>query len=404
MSQLLPYYRLVIVALITWVLSWLCLNPLAENRFGPQSDEGYYYHYAQQVAQKGPQAFSELISWYSSNEEALNHPAPIRAGYILLIGTLFKVFGPSYHILGLCSTLSFMIFLGLCFYYIRKYFNLDTALLSVLLLSSSPLLLGLSRRALLDSPINLLWGAAAWVFLDYLLDPKRLKYALLVMLLAVSLTVKEMSVILIPFFILSGLCLKPHGRSLSIKELAGIALWPMVLVGLFYLWVLGGISSLMTAMDTILKVHLAPSTNPYAIYYSSGPWFRYILDFLLLNPIVTILFVGYAGYLLVQRSQLDLKRTYFLSFFIFIYSILSLLPHSKVVRFVVNLEMVMGLFAVLMLGEVFKSERQRKWLMVVALLIFVYNWVSFIEIFYEKSLLDPISYHLLVLRHFIPAQ
>jgi hypothetical protein len=72
---------------------------------------------------------------------------------------------------------------------------------------------------------------------------------------------------------------------------------------------------------------------------------------------------------------------------------------------VVNLEMVMGLFAVLMLVEVVKGLHVRKkqfFVFYFAFGIFVYNWFSFMDLFYKPSLLDPISYHLLVLRHFIP--
>jgi hypothetical protein len=65
----------------------------------------------------------------------------------------------------------------------------------------------------------------------------------------------------------------------------------------------------------------------------------------------------------------------------------------------------MGLFAVLMLIEVFKGPDDRKrqrWLVYSAVGIFLYNCVSFVNLFYNVSLLDPISHHLLVLRHFIP--
>jgi hypothetical protein len=93
-------------------------------------------------------------------------------------------------------------------------------------------------------------------------------------------------------------------------------------------------------------------------------------------------------------------------YFVYVYGVLSSLAHTKVVRFVVNLEMVMGLFAVLMLVEVLKGlgdQKRQRWLVYAAVGIFLYNWLTFVNLFYKGSLLDPISRHLLVFRHFIPA-
>jgi len=66
--------------------------------------------------------------------------------------------------------------------------------------------------------------------------------------------------------------------------------------------------------------------------------------------------------------------------------------------------MVMALFAVLMLSDLFKNmgNGNGRRLVYVSIGIFVYNWFSFINLFYKTALLDPISYYLLLNRHFIP--
>ena len=64
---------------------------------------------------------------------------------------------------------------------------------------------------------------------------------------------------------------------------------------------------------------------------------------------------------------------YFLLYFVYVYRVLSCLAHSKVVRYVVNLEMVMALFAVLMLMEVFKGPEVEK-----AIFCFFRLWHFFI--------------------------
>ena len=402
-----PVYRWVILTLVLGVVLFLCLNPLRESQFGPSSDEGYYYKYASLVVHQGHGAFNDLISWYASSNQARMHPAPIRVGYILLSAFLFKLFGvENFGILGLISTLSFILFLYVCFYYVRKYFDLDTALLAVLFLASSPLMLGLSRRALVDSPVNLLWGLAVWLFLDVLIKPNRFSYVYFLIILFAAITFKETSIILIPFFVMAGIIGRRKGATIKTFQIWGILICPLIFIFLFYGWVYGGLGPLRAAVIAIAKTHFSSHyPNPYAIYYCSGPWFKYVLDFLLLTPIVTLLFIGYAGYLCVHRMALDFKKTYFMLYFVYVYGILSSLPHTKVGRFVVNLEMVMGLFAVLMLVEVSKrldDRKRQRWLVYSAVGIFLYNCVSFVNLFYNVSLLDPISHHLLVLRHFIP--
>lgn len=393
--------------LIAGVVIFLCAHPLKENQFGPQSDEGYYYHYAQMVAQKGNSAFTDLIGWYAGSDEARKHPTPLRAGYILLAAGLFKIYGPSYSLLALASMAFFLSFLAMCFYYSRRHFGLDIALIFTFFLSVSPLMLGLSRRALLDSPINFLWGSAAWLFLDFLSRRSGWKYAFFILVLCLSITVKEMSVVLIPFFVSAGLWARWKGMPVKVWEILGIVLIPTLVVLFFYTWVLGGTGPLWLAVQGIARTHFdIRYPNLYAIDFCSGPWFRYLLDFLLLTPVVTLFFIGYCFMLLCERGVGDWKQKYFLGYFIFVYAVLSSLAHSKIVRVAVNLEMVMALFTVFMLTRWLMpcpSHRRKVWLLYAALAIFLFNVDGFLRLFYFSGLLDPITYNLLVLRGFIPA-
>jgi 4-amino-4-deoxy-L-arabinose transferase-like glycosyltransferase len=401
------FQRCIILLLLLGVVVFMTLHPIRYSVFGPTSDEGYYYKYASLVVRKGQGAFSTLISWYASSDEARKHPAPIRAGYILLSAFLFEIFGnPNYRILAFISSVSFFYFLCICFYYIRKYFDLDTALLSVLLLASSPLMLGLSRRALIESPLNMLWGLTVWLFLDVLLKPDRYSYIFFLGALIVSIMFKETSLILIPFFVAAGILGRRQGAVIRVSQIWGTVICPLVCVFLFYAWLYGGWGVLKTAFMAIAKTHLSSdNTSAYAINYCSGPWFKYLVDFLLVTPVETVLFIGYVGCLCIDREILDLKKVYFLSYFVYVYGVLNMLSHTKVVRYVVNLEMVMAVFAILMLAEIFKrmgGKKGRHFLFIACLGIFLYNLFSFYDVFYKSSLLDPISHHLLVNRHFIP--
>jgi hypothetical protein len=245
-----------------------------------------------------------------------------------------------------------------------------------------------------------------WLFLDVLLKPGRFSYIFFLITLFVAITFKEASLILVPFFVAAGLIGRRTGSAIKISQILGIIVYPLVLIVLFYGWIYGGSGIFKTAVMTFGQTHLSPHyPNPYAIKYCSGPWFRYLLDFLLLTPIITLLFVGYTGYLCIERKALDFNKTYFLLYFVYVYGVLSCLAHSKVVRFVLNLEMVMALFAVFMLVEVLKGLKLVKkqfFVFFFAFGIFIFNWFSFVDLFYKPSLLDPISVYLLAFRHFIP--
>ena len=205
---------------------------------------------------------------------------------------------------------------------------------------------------------------------------------------------------------MAGMVGRRNGAVIKVSQIWGIIIYPLILIVLFYGWIYGGLGTLKTAAIAFAQTHLSSGySSPYAIHFCSGPWFKYLLDFLLLTPIVTLFFVGYAGYLCIQRKVWDFNKMYFLLYFIYVYAVLSCLPHSKVVRYVVNLEMVMALFAVLMLEEVLKSleaPKRQFFMFFFAFGIFMLNWFSFVDLFYYSSLLDPITFYLMGLRHFIP--
>jgi 4-amino-4-deoxy-L-arabinose transferase-like glycosyltransferase len=384
--------------LILLSVFFLFNNQLNPSHFGKSSDEGYYLLYAKTIYANGPEAFNGLIKWYNESLEAQKHPSPIRYGYILLLSSSFELFGVSFSTIALISIISFVLFLILCFYKIRDYFNEDIALLTTLFLSSSPLLLGLSRRALADSLITFLWAGVFWAFLDVLARRSRHAHAALIIFLTAAIAVKESSIILLGFIVLISFVANRQGYSISMKQLYGIIILPILLTMLAYIFMYGGISGLNEILASIFSTHLQNThSNPYAIKYSSGPWFRYLVDFMLLTPIITLLFLAYVG-MHLQKKDKCFYKTYALLFFAFIAGVLSCLPHSKVVRFVASLEMVMALCAAWALNELLKGRM----LFYAVSLIVMYNWISFFNIFYKPALLDPISYHLFTLRHFAP--
>ena len=86
-----------------------------------------------------------------------------------------------------------------------------------------------------------------------------------------------------------------------------------------------------------------------------------------------------------------------------VYFPLSFLQHTKVVRFVVNLEMLTALFCAWTVFELFKYDIQEdKWgsALLTLLIIAAVSFGSFYRIFAFTSLLDPITYNLAQIQGF----
>ncbi|MBL8014420.1 MAG: hypothetical protein JNN05_11290, partial [Candidatus Omnitrophica bacterium] len=188
------------------------------------------------------------------------------------------------------------------------------------------------------------------------------------------------------------------------KDLIFLCGIPVILSVLAYLIVLGGPQKFLLLIHSTYKTHFVDQANTYALSFSGGPWFRYFVDFLLLSPVITLMAVGYMGHLIVKHSR-NWKQMYFVIYFAMIFMPLSFFQHTKVVRFVINLEMVLALLSAWAILEFFKADlRSHRWLKpaVCTLLIAGISFSSFFKLFAVASMLDPITYHLLNLQGFIP--
>lgn len=396
--------RLSALCLIIGSLFFLASHPLKENNYSPASDEGYYYHYAKTVSEEGVSALPPLIKWYGADKEARKYPTPARVGYIFITALWLKIFGASFSALGLFSFFCFLLFLATTYYFCQKYFGLDIALLLTVLLSSSPLILSMSRRALCDSAVNFLSSVTLWIFLDFLLSRKRITYVIFLILLTLSILVKESSIALIIFLLI--FCLwhnHTQQNKVSFKYIAAILWVPLSITSFILVMSLGGVENFALAVKSIASAHFEkPHPNPYVTLFCAGPWYRYIVDYLLLTPLTTLLFIGYTFYLLTMR-RLDVKIVYFLLYFIV--SLILFSGLEKNVRYAITFETVFGLFSVLAIYEIFRTQispQKERYTLYAITFIFFINIQSFFHIFYTTNLLDPISYHLLRINGFIP--
>lgn len=364
------------------------------------SDEYFYLSYAKQISQTGLSGFKDLTTWYSQSEKNRYHPSPLRAGYILLAVLFINIFGPTFSALVILSFVSLALSCLIFYHYAKKNFPEHIALLFVFLMSASPLALGMSHVALSESLIYLLLGTSAWLFLDFLQRPTRKTLVILTSVLFFSLLVKETTCLFILFILIfSWLAKRKFSIKIAKKDLLILTIVPPLLTITFYLFLLG-LENFALGLHSIYLTHFVDQANSYALYFSSGPWYRYLVDFMIISPVMTTIAIGYSFHLIVKEKP-DWKAIYFLIYSLVTFIPLSLLKHSKVVRFVVNLEMVIALFCAFAIVELLKEDLNQKKSIKAALIlitIFIFSYHQFLTIFLSPFLLDPISYNI----EFIP--
>jgi hypothetical protein len=184
----------------------------------------------------------------------------------------------------------------------------------------------------------------------------------------------------------------------------GIVFIPFLMIGGFYTILFGGAKNIFLLVSALWKAHFQIEYSQYAVLFCSGPWYRYIIDYTLLSPLTMFLFIGYFFYLLFSR-EIEHNAFYFFMYFVAIFLGLVFLKHSKVVRFAINLDMILGLFSVLALYELFKQKDrhyQNCLVFIFCIATFFMNYFSFMDLFIAKGIYDPASYFLLKARGFIP--
>jgi hypothetical protein len=144
----------------------------------------------------------------------------------------------------------------------------------------------------------------------------------------------------------------------------------------------------------------ATGTGEYAIAYSQGPWFRYLIDFFLLSPFTALLAIGYFFTAGGQQVDRFLGRCTLLLFVVF--SLMAL----KNVRYVSFLDIPMRILAVLTLGSLSHHSAIAKFgermLIVAVVLLAAYDLYLFYTIFIHGAVYDPVTANLARAERLIP--
>ena len=263
--------------------------------------------------------------------------------------------------------------------------------------------MAMARRALSDSTYVLFGGLTVWLFLDMLIKDKRIiKKVIFLFALIFSILIKETAVLLvIPFFIFMAAYKFIFKGVVKWADFLYISVYPAIVVAGVYCLAAGSLGKIADVANIILT---SVNYNQYAIIFGSGPWYRYIIDYILLSPWIVILSAGFIAYYFTLK-EFDARIFYFL--ILLVVTLFTLNFFTKNVRYVMMLDMPMRLLSVIMLKALLQSRFPNTAFILSAIFVFAIamtDYITFHSLFLAGNIYDPISFELLKAQHIIPWQ
>ena len=285
----------ILLALIILFGAWLRLPRPQDSSF-IGNDEGYYGVYVDRLSELGlggwPQVIAEYIEKERKGGETILPPTRI-----LYLGTAYLVRqvtgGLSLDVLRGVSCAAGILTLVVGAAFVWRMSGPVLALGVTALLACFPLLIHLSHRALIDGFFALTALVTLWGLWESLRAPERRAWLLLygAGLAAMVMTKENAAFAFAALVAIIGL-----NRWLQIGRVT-----PALLVVTFAAPALGALMLVMSAggpspLIETYRLNVTKSVGlQYALETGDGPWHRYLLDFLLVSPVVTVLAIAALG-------------------------------------------------------------------------------------------------------------
>jgi hypothetical protein len=256
-------------------------------------DEGLYRDYTNKLIRFGLISYPEIIERYREKQQTLTGSIlpPVRFLYIFFAYLWHELFGSeTLNCLKNVSALFSMFTLLLATLFAARLGGSSYAIAVGALMAFAPTQLHMSQHALVDGFFTFWAMLVLWSLWENLNAPRDWRWlALYTVALVATVLTKENA-----FFVWVGavailianhwLKLGKVSRELVLATVIGPVLG-VVLLGMLA----GGITPLLATY------HLSVSKNyelKYAILTGDGPWYRYLVDLMLVSPIVLLLAIG----------------------------------------------------------------------------------------------------------------
>src|SRR5438270_5362370 len=356
-------------------------------------DERAYVVFAQTLDKGGVSGIRQWMHDYPTNESLQKSPLLLRVGFIVPAMLTCKILG-GFNADNL-AWLSFVCGVALVLLGAQFAENLAGRKLSILcgiLLITSPLAAGLSRRAMQDTFAALVFLACLYFFDQCWRRRSVLAHVSLGLCLCVALLTKESALLLYPMMAIAAAY---YYRAMKLRWSWWLVL-PLAAAPLIYLLVeigiCGGIGNFIGTYRTYASLQ---QTLDYTIHYEKGPWFRYLLDFLAIAPVIFV--AAIIGFFARSDESIRHGRNLALIYFAGGILIFGQMP-------IVNVRLVLFIDMFLRLGAAaaityFATQSGEKWsrrvfYLAIALLVVIDAWQLY-QIFVIGNVYSPTTFLLL---------
>ena len=357
------------------------------------ADEGNYYQQAKLLTASGTTGFQQIATIFIQTPGLHDTPHPLRLGS-MVVSALFIHFHDAFSMLSLLSLSSFLLLLISTYLFIATYWGKTRAFFTLLLLAASPIELGMARCALMDSLALMSCALSLFTFIR-MLDTGRLLFVILFTLFFVfAIEVKETAVLLFPFYGMVLMYLKLTRQTPMTWTAIGVSLiCPVLFSGLIYLSVYGW-------EQTIAIVNIIKEPSPYSSLYGQGPWYRYLMDYMMVSPYILLLSIGFLGAFFASDTK-DLRVLLLVLLAVYLLFTYGLL--SKNLRYCLLLDIPIRFFAASMLLLMLNKAANYRYLFLIGIIFLIcFDLWQFHFYFIENQLYDTISYNFLAINHIIP--
>lgn len=257
----------------------------------------------------------------------------------------------------------------------------------------------------MDSFAMLTLVLAFWAFLAWARAlASRGRAGLFALALFAALVSKENHLLFVPAFGL-GLVGFARAQRRAVPWALGVAAFvaPLAAAGATFALAAGGFGRLVELGRVILS---SPATNECAQRYGGGPWYRYVVDFLVLSPWVTLAALVMVGGLCFARCARGQRELVFCAAFV-AFALAAFALFTKNVRYLAPLEVAWRSLAVAFafeLGERVAGRHGARVAIVLIAAACVADAWTFQTLFVERELYDPVSAALLGLREIVPVR
>ena len=300
----------------TWLVLLLVITIAARltTMFGVKRtgwDERAYVVFAEALSQHGIGSIRQWLHDYPGNENLQKSPPMLRVGFLVpatLTGKALGGFTPDH--LAWLSFVSGVALVVLGAHFAGSLAGRDTSVWCGILLVSSPLATAISRRAGEDAYAALLMLASLYFFDRSWRRRSMVDLVLLGISLSLALLTKEASILLYPVM---GLAAAYYFKGMRLRASPWLFA-PFIAAPLLYLGIeiaiCGSVDNFFQTYRTYASLQ---HTLGYTVHYEKGPWFRYLLDFFVIAPLVFI--VAIVGFSHIASESIRHGRNLVLIYF-----------------------------------------------------------------------------------------